>query len=166
MAYSGKYQVINKEKYKGDPTNVVYRSHWEKCCFMWCDGNASVKEWSSEEIIIPYYYDVDKKYHRYFPDLKIKFTDGKVLLVEIKPDKETRPPTSKRKTKQYINEGLTYVKNVNKWKAAKDYAQDRGWSFEIWTEKTLQEMKIMTGPTPGKLKPLKPLAPFKRRKSI
>ena len=100
MAYSGRYKVINVNKYHGDPTNVVYRSLWEKYCFIWCDTNPKVKSWSSEEIIIPYYYDADKKYHRYFPDLKIVLED-KTLLVEIKPDKETRPPEGKRKTKQY-----------------------------------------------------------------
>lgn len=159
--YSGKYKVLNKEKYRGDHTNVIYRSHWEMLCFKWCDSQPSVKEWSSEEVIIPYYYDVDKKYHRYFPDLKIKFTDGTVILVEIKPDKETRPPKVRRKTKQYITEGLTYVKNMNKWEAAKSYAGDRGWKFEIWTEKTLQKMKIMPA-----FKSLKPLPPFKPKKPI
>ena len=114
MAYSGKYKITNKEKYRGDPTKVVYRSLWEKHCFKWCDSSAEILEWSSEEIIVPYFYEVDRKYHRYFPDLKIKMSSGKVYLIEIKPDKETRPPEGKRKTKQYITEGLTYIKNENK----------------------------------------------------
>ena len=25
----GKYILINKEKYLGDPTNIIYRSSWE-----------------------------------------------------------------------------------------------------------------------------------------
>jgi len=166
VAYSGKYKITNKEKYRGDPSAVVYRSMWERDCFRWCDSSPDVLEWSSEEIIVPYYYDVDKKYHRYYPDLKIKMSNGKIYLVEIKPDKETRPPEGKRKTKQYINEGLTYVKNVNKWEAAKSFAKDRGWEFQVWTENTLRNMGIMSKPQPGKLKPLKPLAPYKRRKSI
>jgi len=101
MAYSGRYQVINRNKYKGDPDNVIYRSLWEKHCFNWCDTNPKVKYWSSEEIIIPYYYDVDKKYHRYFPDLKI-ITEEKTILVEIKPDKETKPPVGERRTKRIL----------------------------------------------------------------
>ena len=44
MAYSGKYTVVNKEKYRGNPVEVVYRSHWEKLCFIWCDNNPSIKE--------------------------------------------------------------------------------------------------------------------------
>ena len=66
MAYSGKYKPKNPKKYKGDFTNIVYRSMWEKYCFKWCDENSEVKSWSSEETVIPYLYEVDKKYHRYF----------------------------------------------------------------------------------------------------
>lgn len=165
MAYSGPYKVINPLKYEGNPTNVVYRSMWEKHVFKWCDTNASVKKWSSEEIIVPYYYHVDKKYHRYYPDLKITMTDGTVLLVEIKPKKETAPPTGARKTKRYVTEGLTFIKNQNKWEAANEYAHDRGWKFQVWTEETLQNMGIMPKPVKA-LKPLKPLAPYKRKKSI
>ena len=33
-----------------------------------------------------------------------------------------------------MTEALTYVKNMNKWEAANEYAKDRKWKFEIWTE--------------------------------
>ena len=163
MVYSGLYKVKNRQKYKGDASKVVYRSLWEKAVFQWCDNNPKVRNWSSEEVIVPYFYEVDKKYHRYFVDMKIVF-DDKTLLVEIKPEKETRPPEGKRKTKQYISEGLTYIKNMNKWEAANEYAKDRGWEFQVWTEKTLQEMKLMKKPVPGKLKSLPRLKPFRRKK--
>ena len=164
MAYSGRYTVKNPKKYKGDFTNVIYRSLWEKSVFMWCDNNPKVKGWSSEEIVIPYYYDADKRYHRYFPDIKIIFED-KILLVEIKPEKETVPPTGPKRTKRYINEGFTYIKNMNKWEAAEAYCKDRKWQFQIWTEKTLQEMGLLTKPVPGKIKkPLKRLPPYSRKK--
>ena len=167
MAYSGRYSIKNASKYKGDATNIIYRSLWEKAVFQWCDKNPKVKQWSSEEIVIPYYYEVDKKYHRYFVDMKIVFED-RTLLVEIKPEKETLPPTGPRRTKQYIAEGLSYVKNMNKWEAANEYAKDRGWQFQIWTEKTLQEMKLLQGPVPCKLGKFKPYKPFrkKRRKKL
>ena len=165
MAYSGYYKVKNPKKYKGDFTNVIYRSLWEKSVFMWCDVNPKVKGWSSEEIIIPYYYEADKRYHKYFPDVKIIFED-KTLLIEIKPEKETLPPTGPKRTKKYINEGFTYIKNMNKWEAAESYCKDRKWQFQIWTEKTLQEMGLLTKPVPGKIKkPLKRLPRFRRKKS-
>jgi len=164
MAYSGRYTVENTKKYAGDPTKVVYRSLWERDVFKWLDRNPKVKKWSSEEVVIPYYYDIDKKYHRYFPDIKIVF-ENETILVEIKPNKETSPPSKAGKSKrQYINEATTYVKNMNKWEAANDYCKDRGWRFQIWTEETLFSMGIMQKPmkkVPGKLKPLKP---YRKRK--
>jgi hypothetical protein len=163
MVYSGLYKAKNVTKYKGDHTNIIYRSLWEKAVFQWCDKNPKVKQWSSEETIIPYYYEVDKKYHRYFVDMKIVF-DDKILLVEIKPEKETKPPEGPKRTKKYVAEGLTYVKNMNKWEAANEYAKDRGWEFQVWTEKTLQEMKLLTKPVPGKLKTYKPLAPYRKKR--
>ena len=143
MTYKGKYKVKNTEKYHGDHTNVVYICLWERQAFRWCDENAKIKSWSSEEIIIPYLYEVDKKYHRYFMDLKITLDSGQTYLIEIKPEKELSPPTGSRKTKRYITEGLTFVKNQNKWKAASEYAKDRGWHFQIWTEKELRSLGIL-----------------------
>lgn len=158
--YSGRFKPTNKEKYIGDVDNIVYRSGWELQVMRWCDNTPTVKKWSSEEVIIPYFYDVDKRYHRYHIDFLIQF-ESKTVLVEIKPKKETTPPEYKgRKTKRYISEGLTYVKNMNKWKAAEEYAKDRGWSFEIWTEDTLKGMGLLK----PQLKGLKPLKPVKRAK--
>ena len=157
MKHQGRYRVKNTSKYKGDFTQVVYRSSWEKYAFRWCDDNSSVIEWSSEEVVIPYLYEVDKKYHRYFMDLKIKMSDGKTFLVEIKPDGQTKPPTGQRRTKRYLNEGMTYVKNMNKWQAASEYAKDRGWHFVIWTEKNEPLKSLIPKST-------KPLKPFQKRK--
>jgi hypothetical protein len=127
--------------------------------------NSQIKSWSSEEVVIPYLWDVDKRYHRYFMDLKIKFKDGRTILVEIKPEKETKPPKRPDRSKRYINEAMTYVKNQNKWEAASGYAKDRGWGFEIWTEKTLTSMGIMPSQSKkGGLKPLKPMKPFRKKK--
>jgi len=159
MAYSGRYKVKNISKYQGDPDKVTYRSSWEKACFVWCDQNPNVKKWSSEEVVVPYKWDVDKRMHRYFVDLKITFTNGKTILVEIKPQKETAPPKRPDKSRRYIGEAMTYVKNMNKWEAADSYAKDRGWEFQVWTEETLYEMKILK-----KLKALKPLKPFKKKR--
>ncbi|MDC6463677.1 head completion protein [bacterium] len=160
MAYKGRYSVKNPSKYEGDPTKVIYRSLWERNAFKWCDDNPNIIKWSSEEVVIPYLYEVDRKYHRYFMDLKLKTKQGKTFLVEIKPDGQTRPPTGGRRTKRYLTESLTYIKNVNKWEAAEEYAKDRGWEFVIWTEKNEPLKSII----PKSTKPLKPIKPFKRRK--
>ena len=86
MAYKGRYTIKNKDKYLGDPSKVIYRSLWERNAFRWCEGTPRVKKWNSEEIVIPYYYDADKRYHKYFPDVKMVMED-KTLLIEIKPEK-------------------------------------------------------------------------------
>lgn len=159
--YSGTYRPKNVTKYSGDHTNVVYRSLWEKYCFKWCDMNSDIESWSSEEVVVPYRFMIDKRVHRYFIDLKIKFKDGRTILVEIKPHSQTLPPKQpQRKTKRYLEESLTYVKNQNKWDAAEKYAKERGWEFQIWTERELEKMGIM----PKSRKGLKKLPAFPNKK--
>lgn len=142
MAYRGKYRVKNPAKYQGDYSNVVYRSLWERCVFKWLDENDSVISWNSEETVIPYRCKTDGKIHRYFIDLKVQFKKGPTYYIEIKPRKETLEPKGSKKSKRYINEVFTYVKNTCKWEAAKEYAADRGAVFEIWTEDTLKSLGI------------------------
>ena len=76
MAYKGKYQPSNPKKYKGDPTNIIYRSLWERKMMRYCDLNENILEWQSEEFCIPYRSPIDNKIHRYFPDFFIKYLDG------------------------------------------------------------------------------------------
>lgn len=118
------------------------RSSWETRFAIWCDKNPNVIKWSSEETIVPYVSPVDKKIHRYFIDFKIciKNKDGvlKTYLVEIKPFSQTLPPVQpQRKTKRFLQESITWAINDSKWKAAKNYAKDRGWDFIVLTEKEL-----------------------------
>ena len=55
-----------------------------------------------------------------------------------KPAKKTKPPKKpKRQTKSYLYESMEYVKNQNKWEAAKKYADERGWKFIVLTENEL-----------------------------
>ena len=57
------------------------------------------------------------------------------MVLEVKPDKQTKPPeVKKRITKQYISEVTTWGVNQAKWKAATDYCLDRGWEFKLMTE--------------------------------
>jgi hypothetical protein len=143
MAYRGKYKVKKPEKYEGDFKNVVYRSLWERQFFRWCEDNSDVVRWGSETVVIPYRCKTDNKIHRYFMDVKVKFKDGRTVLVEIKPEIQTKPPKTKtRKTKKYLNEVMTYAKNISKWKAAEQYCELRGWEFKIFTEKTLKSLGI------------------------
>ena len=118
------------------------RSSWETRFASWCDKNPSIVRWSSEETVIPYVCPTDNKLHRYFIDFKIKVQqkDGSVrtYLIEIKPAKQTIPPVFPgRRTQKYLAESYGFIKNQAKWKAATEYAKDRGWEFKILTEKEL-----------------------------
>jgi hypothetical protein len=142
MAYKGKYQPSFPEKYKGDPTNIIYRSLWERKFMVYCDKNENVLEWGSEEIALPYRSPVDGRIHRYFPDfyIKVKESNGNIkkYLIEVKPKKQTvKPKTPKRQTKGYIREVYEYAKNMAKWESAKEFCKDRNWEFKILTEDEL-----------------------------
>ena len=136
MAYKGKYYPTSPHKYKGDPTNITFRSLWERKFMVYCDSNANVLEWASEEIAIPYVSPVDQRSHRYFPDfyMKVKETDGaiKKYVIEVKPLKQCSPPKKpKRQTKGYIREGFEYAKNQAKWKEAREWCAARQWVFKV-----------------------------------
>lgn len=137
--YKGRFTPKNPKKYKGDPTNIIFRSLWERKFMHHLDTNTAVVEWSSEEVIIPYRSPLDNRIHRYFPDFYVKArnADGSIkeMIVEIKPKKETKEPIKKKRiTKQYISEVTTWGKNQAKWSAAEEYCEDRGWEFMILTE--------------------------------
>ena len=109
----------------------------------YCDERASVIEWGSEEVVIPYRSPLDNRIHKYFVDfyVKIKESNGTIsnYLIEIKPSKQTVPPVKpKRQTKSYIYEVTEYVKNQAKWRAAKEFCDDKMWKFKILTESELK----------------------------
>lgn len=143
MSYSGKYRPSNKHKYKGDPTNIIYRSLWERKFMLWCDKNDNVLEWGSEEIIIPYISPVDRKVHRYFPDfyVRARTRDGRIqkYIIEVKPKSQCAEPKRQKKvTRKYLTEVTTYAVNQAKWKAAREYCADRRMEFLILTEVELK----------------------------
>lgn len=140
--YQGRFAPKNCNKYKGDPTNIIARSGWEYKVFQWLDENPQVLEWASEEVVIPYVCVTDKQFHRYFPDIYVKFQNGDRYIVEIKPYDQTQEPKPRRATKSYIDEVFAYGKNFSKWSAAKKFAEMNGYKFQIWTENELQKLGI------------------------
>ena len=138
----GRYKPTYPNKYKGDPTNIIYRSSWELKFMRFCDLRDDVIEWQSEEIIIPYRHPLDGKIHRYYPDfrLKVKNKTNNIenWIIEIKPDKFTKEPRpQQRRTRNYINEVKNYAINTYKWDAARYFCKKRNWKFKILTEKDL-----------------------------
>jgi hypothetical protein len=142
MFHQGKFRPKNPKKYIGDPTNIIFRSSWELKFMSWADQKESIVKWRSEETIIPYRSPIDNKIHRYFVDFQIQVRDKsgslQTYLIEIKPEKQTKPPAKQQKvTKKYLQEVLEWGKNEAKWKAAEEYANDRKWKFIILTENEL-----------------------------
>lgn len=151
----GAYKPKNPIKYKGDPTNIIYRSSWELKFMRWCDETSSVIEWSSETVVVPYRSKVDeliekkkklnyKIMHRYFVDfyVKLKTKDGTIKrwLVEVKPYSQTKEPVkpeNAKSSRSYTNALMRWWINDAKWKAAREYAADRNMEFKLITEKEL-----------------------------
>jgi hypothetical protein len=138
----GRFNPKHPEKYAGNPENIVYRSSWELRFMSHVDKNPNVIQWSSEELFVEYYDPTTDRMRRYFPDfiVKIKDRDGleKITMIEIKPENQTmqpKKPQNNRKIKTYMNEVATWGKNNAKWQAAEQYCKERGWAFQIITEK-------------------------------
>jgi len=140
MSYKGWFTPTNPKKYKGNASNIVYRSSWELRVMKYLDENPRVIWWASEELFIPYVSPVDNRVHRYFPDFIVRVDQGgkeTTLVLEVKPFKQTQQPTQKRKTKNFIQETITYAVNQQKWKAAELFCKEQGWQFKLITEKEL-----------------------------
>ena len=142
MFHKRKYTPVNPQKYEGNPNNIIMRSSWETRFASWCDKSDHVIKWKSEETVVPYRSPIDDRIHRYFIDFTITIKDRddqlNTYLVEIKPKVQTQPPKFKgRRTKTYLTEKKAYIINTAKWKAAEQYALDRGQKFIIINEDDL-----------------------------
>jgi len=135
----GVFVPINKDKFIG--TKAFYRSGLELKFMRFCDNNSNVVMWGSENVIIPYISPLDGRAHRYFVDNFVAIKEGNTLkkyLVEIKPSKQTAPPTTKYKKKEHlIYEQSMYVVNQAKWEAAREFCKKKGMDFLILTEKEI-----------------------------
>jgi len=140
--FQGRFRPKNPNKYLGDSENIIYRSSYEYRIMLYFDENPSVISWASEEFSIPYVSPLDKSWHRYFPDfiIKAKSKNGqtKTIVIEVKPYAQTLPPNyGEKPSRRYLREIMTWGVNEAKWKAAKEFCLDRGWEFQIITEKDL-----------------------------
>ena len=140
MTYKGRYFPTNPKKYKGNPNQIVYRSLWERKVMVYCDKNDAIIEWGSEEVIVPYLSPMDGRIHRYFPDfyMKVRQADGstKKFIIEVKPKSQCKQPVKnpKRRTTKWFNEVKTLAINQAKWKSAREFCEDKGMEFKIFTE--------------------------------
>lgn len=143
----GIYEVVNKEKYIGI-RNPRFLSSYELKVFTDLDRHPDVIKWGAEVVIVPYLNptritkDGSMRKSRYIVDIYVKYRarDGELReeIIEIKPSHETvEPKRGKKKQSSYDRQLLTFMQNSAKWEAAKRYAEDRGMTFRILTEKEI-----------------------------
>lgn len=119
---------------------IVYRSSWELLFFKYADSNPAVTKVASEEVVIPYYFELDQKVHRYFPDVLMEYNDKhgntRTIMIEIKPHAETIMPVKRRgqSEKSFVDRMVTYQKNQAKWDAAKKWCNEKNITFSVMTE--------------------------------
>jgi len=126
----GFYSPINESKYiqpldktmnKGELPE--YRSSWELEFYKYCDINDEILSWTTEPFPIKYIKPTDGQVHRYFPDVLVKFSDGKNFLIEIKPFNQTQDPI-----------------NISKWEAATAFCENKDLTFIVMTENELKSI--------------------------
>jgi len=140
----GYYNLLNPQKYIGDPHKIIFRSSWEKRFAMYCDTNERILAWSSEPMEIPYLNPVDREVKPYNVDFYVRVDQGegkhKEYIIEVKPSRQLQQPQApmgritEKKMESYTNAMKTYLVNLAKFKAAKDFATGRGWDFVVVTE--------------------------------
>jgi len=131
----------------------------------WLDETVSIEEWGSEELAIPYEHPIRGGMAKYYPDFIVKFPDGVIKVIEVKPKKETSAPEKpKRQTRQYLDRMATWVINQEKWTAARKVCQANNLVFEIWTEEQLAEMGLLHMSPENKKQTLRETAARKKPK--
>lgn len=147
MAYDRKQQkrVSKKSRYKQgviDPKTckklyesvksdvIKYQSALELNFIKYCEACTSIAKWANEPFSIQYYSRLDKRMHEYFPDFIIESVNGQRTIIETKPMEQTMKPSCN--SSQWLKQ--QWVKNVDKWHAANEYAKAHGMKFMIVTE--------------------------------
>jgi hypothetical protein len=119
----GKYTPKNKLKcWQG---SCVYRSMWERKVMLYLDRSEHVHAWSSEKVEVPYVSPKDDRWHTYYPDFWVRYTNDQDEIVEAVL--EVKPHSQKR-----------WAVNKAKWKAARAMCEEKGWDFIVLTEKEIK----------------------------
>jgi len=101
---------------------ITFRSSWEEIAYKFLETCKDVKEYSPEPFSIPYKYFSARRL--YLPDILITYYDGRQKLIEIKPISL-----------------ITADINQSKFKAARQYCEEKGIIFEVWSEQKIEELK-------------------------
>ena len=93
----------------------------------WFDAEPTVASYGYEAVAIPYVSNGRSgRTRKYFPDFLVEFTDGKRVLVEVKPSKKLSQP-----------------RNQKKLAAARQWCSAHGASLQVITELELRGMGLL-----------------------
>lgn len=106
---------------------VAYRSSWEMEYALWLDANADVESFGHETLVIEYVSNARSgKKRRYYPDFVVRYVDGHIEVVEIKPSKRVHNARVQKKTI-----------------AAGEWARVNGATFRVITEVELRGIGLL-----------------------
>lgn len=100
---------------------IPYRSLWELRAIEMLESDDTVTCFKFEPFRVVYYYNNNRRH--YVPDFLVTYSDGRRLLIEVKP--------------------LCFVDaaiNIAKFAAAREYCSMNGLTFEVWTQEKLGEV--------------------------
>lgn len=104
-----------------------YRSGWEASLMSWFDAEPSVLRYAYEAVAIPYVSNARSgRVRRYFPDFVVEFTDGRRVMVEVKPSKRVSQPNVQKKLA-----------------AARTWCLEHGVTLQVITELDLRAMGLV-----------------------
>lgn len=120
----GRYKTgIHKSPKATKP--IEYRSGWELEVCKYLDSEPSVVSYEYESIAIPYISNVRTgKVRNYFPDFLVNYADGKKIMVEVKR-----------------NDKLTNLKVMKKTEAGRQWCQQNGATYELWTNQLIEKIR-------------------------
>lgn len=101
---------------------IHYRSGYEREFYEYLEQLPDVMAYDAETIEIQYFFEGES--HKYIPDVQVIYSDGSIVLYEIKPANQTALKI-----------------NTAKWQAANEYCNIRGWKFVVVTEVGLGKLK-------------------------
>lgn len=110
---------------------IIYRSGLELKFIEFCECNPKIQRWVSEPFSIQYFSRLKNKVANYYPDYVIENTNGEKIIVEVKPTSQTIKPSMN--SSEWDKEA--WIVNCDKWKYAKQFAEDNNMKFIIVTEK-------------------------------
>lgn len=130
-----KQGIVNPKscsKYYSNRLNepIIYRSGLELQFIQYCENCTTITKWGSEVLEIPYTSRLDGKQHNYYPDYVIENSAGTRCIVEVKPYNQTIKPSAS--DNRWLKE--SWIKNLDKWNAAKEFADKHNMKFIIVTE--------------------------------